>query len=119
MPLDRSTRIFAAKSISVCRAFGQSGFPNVLLAVEHLDRLAGHDRRDGVLVDKLGMAITPQQYTEIVERRHYARQLHAIDQEYRKRDLVLSYGVEEKVLQILGSFRHFVIFHVSPLPYAL
>jgi hypothetical protein len=43
-----------------------------------------------VLVDKLGVAVATQQYAEIVEGRHHARQFHAVDQEYRKRDLVLS-----------------------------
>src|SRR5690606_4898115 len=35
------------------------------------------------------------------------RQLHAVDQKYRQRVLALTNSVEEEVLQILGTFRHF------------
>ena len=51
------------------------------LAIEHLNRLARHDRGNGVLVDELGMAVAPQQNTEIVERSDHAGQLDAVDEE--------------------------------------
>ena len=51
------------------------------LAIEHLNRLARHDRGNGVLVDELGMPVAPQQHTEIVERSDDSGQLHAVDEE--------------------------------------
>jgi len=39
----------------------------ILTAFEQLDRSAGHDGRDRVLVDKLRMTVAPQQQAEIVE----------------------------------------------------
>jgi hypothetical protein len=51
-----------------------------VLAIEHLNRLARHDRGNGVLVDELRMTVTPQQNTEIVERSDHARQLDAVDE---------------------------------------
>ena len=92
----------------------QSGFPAVVLAVEHLHGLAGHDRRDGMLVDKLRMPVAAQQHAKIVERGDHARELHAIDEEDRERVLVLANGVEKKILQILRTFRHFSC--LSPFP---
>src|SRR5690242_9996427 len=34
---------------------------------EQLDRVTRHDRRDGVLVDELGMPVPSQQHAEIIE----------------------------------------------------
>jgi hypothetical protein len=76
------------------------------VVLEHRHRLAGHDGRDGVLIDQLGMAVTTQENTEIVKGCHDTGELHAVDQEDRQRNLLLSYGVEEKILQILRTFRH-------------
>jgi hypothetical protein len=75
-------------------------------ALEHLHRLARHDCRDGVLVYELGMPVTPQEDTKIVERRDNARQFHTIDKKYRQRYLLLADSVEKKVLQVLRTFRH-------------
>jgi hypothetical protein len=53
-------------------------------AFEHLHRLARHDRRDGVLVDKLRMTIATQQDAEIVERRNNAREFYTVDEKNRQ-----------------------------------
>jgi hypothetical protein len=79
---------------------------SVFFALEHRHRLARHDGRDGVLVDQLGMAVTAQKNAEIVEGCHDTGELDAVDQKDRQRNFLLSYGVEEKILQILRTFRH-------------
>jgi hypothetical protein len=71
-----------------------SGF----FAFEHLHRLAWHDRRNRMLVDKLRMTVTTQKHAEIIEGRHNAGQFHAIDKENRQRNLLLAYRVQKKVL---------------------
>jgi len=76
-----------------------------ILGLEQLHGMAWHDRRDRVLVDELGMPVTPQQYAEIVERGHDALQLHAVHEKNRERDLGLANMIEKGVLQILGTFR--------------
>jgi hypothetical protein len=75
-------------------------------ALEHLHRLARHDCRDRVLVYELGMPVTPQEDTKVVERRDDACQFHTIDKKYRQRYLLLADGVEKKILQVLRTFRH-------------
>ena len=65
------------------------------------DRGRRHHRGHGMLVDQLDMTIAPQQQAEIVERADHALQLHAVDQEYGHRNLVLADVVEEHVLQVL------------------
>ncbi len=57
-------------------------------ALEQLDRLARHDGRDRMLVDKLRMTIAPEQETEIVEPGDDALQFDAIDQEDGQRDVL-------------------------------
>ena len=54
---------------------------------EQLDRMTRHDRRDGVLVDQLRVAVPPQQHAEIIEPGHDALQFYAIDQENGQRAL--------------------------------
>jgi hypothetical protein len=48
-----------------------------------------HDRRDGVLVDQLRVAIPPQQHAEIIEPSHDALQFDAVDQKNGQRTLLL------------------------------
>ncbi len=66
-----------------------------------MNRMARHDRRDGVLIDELGVAIASKQQTEVVEPGDDPLKLDAIDQEDRKRDLVFSYKIQKRVLQVL------------------
>jgi hypothetical protein len=61
----------------------------IFARLEHLDGMAGHDGRNRMLVDKLGMPVSPQQQTEIVEPRDNALELYAIDEENRERDFIL------------------------------
>jgi hypothetical protein len=75
-------------------------------ALEHLQRLAGHDGGDRVLVHQLRMTIAAQQYAEIVKRRYDTRQLDAIDQEDCQGNFLFANGIKKKVLQILRTFRH-------------
>jgi hypothetical protein len=77
-----------------------------VVVLEHRHRLAGHDGRDGVLIDQLGMAVATQENTEIVEGCHNTGQLHAVDKEDRQRNLLLANGIEKKILQVLRTFRH-------------
>jgi hypothetical protein len=81
-----------------CLAEIQSAFPARLLRIEHLDRMAGHDRGDGVLVDELRMPVPAQEHAKIVKRRNDTCQFHAIDQENRQGILALSYRVKKQVL---------------------
>jgi hypothetical protein len=76
------------------------------LGFEHLHRLAGHDGRDRVLVDKLRMSVTAQQHAEIIEGRHDARELHTVDEKDRQRNLLFANGIKEKILKVLRTFRH-------------
>src|SRR5690242_2299588 len=64
-------------------------FDGLVGRLEELDRLAGHDGRDRVLVDELRMTVASQKHAEIVEPGHDALQLDAVDQENGERNLVL------------------------------
>jgi hypothetical protein len=75
-------------------------------ALEHLHRLAGHDGGDRMLVNKLRVTVTAQKHAEIIEGSDNARQLDAVDQENRERNLLLTNGIEEKILKVLRTFRH-------------
>jgi hypothetical protein len=52
------------------------------------------------------MTVPAQQNAEIIEGRYHARELHTVDQEDRQCNLFLAYGVEEKILKVLRTFRH-------------
>jgi hypothetical protein len=54
-----------------------------------------------VLVNQLGVAIPPQQHTEIVEPGDDALQLDPVDQKYRQRDFVFPDVIEKSILQVL------------------
>ena len=73
-------------------------------AFEQLDRVTGHDGRNRVLVDELGMPIPPQQNAEIIEPCHDALQFNAVDQENGQRNFCFADVIEESVLQILRTF---------------
>src|SRR4051812_7014600 len=95
-----SQRTFPAEgSAGSARAAGSELFGAFdLPALEQLDRVAGHDRGDGVLVDELGMPVTPQQHTKIVKPRHDTLELDAVHQKNRQRHLVFADIVEKRVL---------------------
>ncbi len=86
---DGPGRTFGFRPRLVCRFTANAAFRVFLtcqsgalafLAIEHLNRLARHDRGNGVLVDELRMAVAPQQNTEIVERSDHTGQLDAVDE---------------------------------------
>jgi hypothetical protein len=77
------------------------GLPLVLARLKHLYGVSGHDRRDGVLVNKLGMPVSPQQQTEIIEPGDNSLELDAIDEENGERDFVFSDKIQKCILQIL------------------
>ena len=70
----------------------------VLAAFEQLDGSARHDRRDRMLVDKLRMAVAPEQQTEIVKPGDNALQLHPIDQKDRQWRFGFANVIEKRVL---------------------
>src|SRR5581483_2387277 len=95
-----------AIGILVASARLQSGFVSggrLFGALEQLDRMTRHDRRDGVLVDQLRVAIPPQQDAEIIEPRHHALKFHAIDQKNREWRFAFSNVIEKSVLKVLCS----------------
>jgi hypothetical protein len=77
------------------------GLPFVVARLKHLYGVSGHDRRDGVLVDELGMPVASQQKAEIVEPGDDSLELDAIDEEDRERDLILPDEIQKRILQIL------------------
>jgi hypothetical protein len=85
-----------------------SGFlTNLIDLIEQLHRMAGHDGRDGVLVDQLGVAVPAKKDAEIVEPRHHTLQLDAVNEKYGERDFVFPDMVEKGVLEILRAIaRH-------------
>src|ERR1700730_1861947 len=68
---------------------------------KQLDGMARHYGGNGMFVDELGMTITPEQHTEVVEPGHHALKLHAVHKEDRERGLVLADVIEERILQVL------------------
>src|SRR5690242_15871225 len=77
-------------------------FPRPARRIKELDRCARHDRADGVLVDKLGMSIPPEQNGEIVEPGNDPLQFDAVHEKYRYGSLALANMVQEHVLHVLG-----------------
>ena len=71
---------------------------SVLISVQERDRTARHNCRDGVFVDKLRMAITPQENAEIIEPGDDSLQLYAINEEDREWCLVFANVIEKGVL---------------------
>ena len=73
----------------------------ILGAFEQLDRMTGHNGRDGVLVDELRMTIATQQHAEIIEPGHHALQLDSVHQKNGERNFGLADVIEKSVLQVL------------------
>ena len=69
-----------------------------------LDWLTRHDRRDGMLVYELRMAVAAEQHAEIIEPSDNALQLHSVHEKYRQRRLRLANVIEKRVLQTLRAF---------------
>jgi hypothetical protein len=84
------------------------GVSRLVSRLEQLNRLAGHDRRYGVLINELGMPVAAQQYAEIVEPGDDTLQFDAIDQEDRDRNFVFTDKIEKSVLEILWPLRSHV-----------
>jgi hypothetical protein len=87
----------------------------LIIAIKELYRRAGHDRRDGMLVDQLRMPVTAQKNAEIVKPRDDALQLDAIDEKNGQRDLLLSDMIQKRVLQILSAFSGHKFYPFYPL----
>src|SRR6188768_1498637 len=90
----------------ITRSWLQSGLAlggRLLGALEQLDRMTRHDRRDGVLVDQLRVAIPTQQYAKIVKPGHDSLQFDPVHQENGERHFAFADVVEECVLEILCS----------------
>ncbi|MNL45841.1 hypothetical protein D3C87_1685180 [compost metagenome] len=83
----------------------------ILLGVEQLDRRAGHDGGDRVLIDQLRLRVTTQQQAEIVEPGDDTLQLDAVHQEDGDGDFLLSDVIKEGILQVLLLFAS----HLWPL----
>src|SRR5690349_16018800 len=80
----------------------------LLRGLEELQRRAGHDRGNGVLIHELGVSVAAEKHAKIVEPGDNALQLDTIDEEDRERRLVLADVVEKGVLQVLGAISHFL-----------
>src|SRR5580692_11840239 len=78
----------------LCGIILWSAVTGLVAGLEHLNRLAGHDRRYGMLINELGMPVAAQQYAEIVEPCDDTLQFDAVDQEDRERNIVLTYKIE-------------------------
>src|SRR6266446_1047027 len=79
----------------------QSGFFHrspLFAAFKKLHWVPRHDGRDGGLVDKLGVPVSPQQHAEIVKPGYHPLQLHAIDEKNCEVDLCFTYMIKEGVL---------------------
>ena len=59
-----------------------------------------------MFINELGVTIAAKKNAEIVERCHDAGQLDAVDKENSQRNLLLANSVQEKILQVLRTFRH-------------
>jgi hypothetical protein len=79
----------------------RSGDRTLFVWIEQLDLYGRHDGRYRVLIDKLGMTIPPQQNRKLIEPRHNALQLYAVDKENRDRRFVFADVVQEHILNIL------------------
>ena len=75
--------------------------PGFIAGLEHLNWLPRHDRRDSMLIDKLGMPVAAQKNTEIIKPGDDPLQFYAVDQEDCKRHLVFTDKIEKCVLEIL------------------
>lgn len=87
---------FLSLKFDQCLVFIDGGLP-----FEQGNRRAGHDGRNRMLVDKLGVTIPAQENTEIVKPGDNALQLDAIDQEDCEWNFLFSDVVQEGVLQVL------------------
>jgi hypothetical protein len=77
-------------------------FPGGLFAAfKKLHWVSRHDGRYGVLIDKLGVPISPQQHAKIVEPGYHPLQFYAIDEKNCEGDFCFTYMIKEGVLQIL------------------
>jgi hypothetical protein len=75
--------------------------------VEHLDRMPRHDGGYGVLVDKLRVAIAPQEHTKIIEPAHNALKLDAVHQKNGEGNFIFPDEIEKSILQVGSAFdRH-------------
>jgi hypothetical protein len=91
-----------------------------LFTIVKVDGLCRHDGRDCMFVDKLRLAVTAQEHTEIVKPGDHALQLYAVDQEDCDRDFGFPGVVQKGVLQVLFVGSHvwlpFIIVPLSGIP---
>src|SRR5690606_32629986 len=105
------SRVSARSRMSGCRTRHRIRVINSLIfRLVEGDRLGWHHRRDRMLVDKLGLAVTAEEDAEIVEPGDHALQFHAVHQENGDRHLSLADVIEKGVLQVLLVRCHFQAF---------
>jgi hypothetical protein len=85
-----------------------------LARFEHLDRVSGHDCRDSVFIDELGVPIPSEQKTKVIEPADEALQFDAVYEKYCHRGLGLPNMVQERILKILCFFAGH-----EPIPFVL
>jgi len=102
-PVEPSARAVAAAPLAVLRL----SVTGLLAALEQLDRLRRHDRRNRVLVHQLRMRVPSQQYAEIIEPSNDPLEFNAVDKKDGNRSFILADMVKEYVLNVLRFFwRH-------------
>src|SRR5262249_27547437 len=117
-PTCLDTRCTRAQTIGtlVATSYFQLGFISGLRLVgpfEELDRVTGHDGRNPMLVNELGMSISSQQHAEVIEPSHDALQFDTVHQKNCERYFTFADVIEKCVLQVLrtiGGHGRFSIF---------
>jgi len=91
-------------------------------SLKHLNRAGGHDRRYGVFINQLRMAIATQKKAKIIEPRHKPLKFDAVYQKYGHRCLGFADMIEKRILKVLRFFaRHELVLLIlgrrgRPLP---
>src|ERR1044072_9381044 len=83
------------------------------LEAAEIDRLGRQDRREGVLVDQLRLAVAAQKHREIVEPGDDPLELDPLDEEHGDRGLAAPEAVQEHVLEVVDLVGHCALFLVS------
>jgi hypothetical protein len=71
-----------------------------------IERLGRHDRRNGMFVDELGLAVAAQQHREIIEPGDDALELHTLHQEHGDGCLRAPQAVQEHILEVVDLIGH-------------
>jgi hypothetical protein len=74
---------------------------SLLAGLKKLNRLARHDCRYGMLINKLGVTVAAKQHAKIIKPGDNALELDPVNKENSQRDLVFSDKIEKRILKIL------------------